>query len=210
MLPCRTNAAVVPEKYSSASCAAHGGKPRRAAFGGTARLVIRRHAAAPRADRFRGSPAAPRAGRRGPVRCCSSLTAFSVCRMLSAAESTWLLRKSGSCRLTAISASAWILPSMRSSSIDDELGVLLRAPVVVEAQLAHRDAVLQRPDDRARRRRSAPPRGSCAAPRAASEISCSFIVCRKRSSAVFDSSSRRNSQSSRSRPGCGSPRPLPL
>ena len=30
-----------------------------------------------------------------PVRCCSSLTAFSVCRMLSAAESTWLLRKSG-------------------------------------------------------------------------------------------------------------------
>ena len=36
---------------------------------------------------------------------------------------------------------------MRSSSIDDELGVLLRAAEVVEAQLAHRDAVLQRPDD---------------------------------------------------------------
>ena len=33
-----------------------------------------------------------------------------------AAESTWLVRKSGSCRLTAISASAWIFPSMRSSS----------------------------------------------------------------------------------------------
>ena len=67
--------------------------------------------------------------------------------MLSAAESTWLLRKSGSWRLTAISASAWILPSIRSSSIDDELGVLLRAAVVVEPQLAHRDAVLQRADD---------------------------------------------------------------
>ena len=91
--------------------------------------------------------AAPASWSARPVRCCSSLTAFSVCRMLSAAESTWLLRKSGSCRLTAISASAWILPSMRSSSIDDELGVLLRAAEVVEAQLAHRDAVLQRPDD---------------------------------------------------------------
>ena len=33
------------------------------------------------------------------------------------------------------------------------------------------------------------------------EISSSFIVCRKRSRAVFETSSRRNSQSSRSRPG---------
>ena len=82
-----------------------------------------------------------------PVRCCSSLTAFSVCRMLSAAESTWLLRKSGSWRLTAISASAWILPSMRSSSIGDELGVLLRARRSCRAAARHRDAVLQRAHD---------------------------------------------------------------
>src|SRR4029078_11888572 len=63
-----------------------------------------------------------------PVRCCSSLTAFSVCRMLSAAESTWLLRKSGSCRLTAISASAWIFPSMRSSSIATKSAFFLARP----------------------------------------------------------------------------------
>src|SRR4029079_12053562 len=51
-----------------------------------------------------------------PVRCCSSLTAFSVWRMLSAAASAWELSKSVSGRCTASSASAWILPSMRSSS----------------------------------------------------------------------------------------------
>ena len=63
-----------------------------------------------------------------PVRCWSSLTAFSVCRMLSAAESTWLLRKSGSWRLTAISASVWILPSMRSSSIDTKSAFFFARP----------------------------------------------------------------------------------
>ncbi len=88
---------------------------------------LRRHAAAPRAGRFRESAAGSSSWSASPVRCCSSLTAFSVWRMLSAAESTWLLRKSGSCRLTAISASAWILPSMRSQLDRDELGVLLRA-----------------------------------------------------------------------------------
>ena len=100
-----------------------------------------------RADRLRGSPAAPASWSARPVRCCSSLTAFSVCRMLSAAESTWLLRKSGSCRLTAISASAWILPSMRSSSIETNSAFFFARAVVVEPQLRHRDAVLQRADD---------------------------------------------------------------
>ena len=76
------------------------------------------------------------------------------------------------------------------------------ALVVVEAQLRHRDAVLQRPHDA--RRRSG---GCCAAARSFRScssralISSLLIVCRNRSSAFFDISRRRNSHSSRSRPG---------
>ena len=98
-------------------------------------------------------------------------------RMLSATASTWLLRKSGSWRLTAISVSAWILPSMRSSSMRDELGVLLRASEVVEPQLRRSRCCRAASGRSARRRRPGRPRGSCAARSSRAVISVSFIVC---------------------------------
>ena len=136
-----------PKNTRSASCDAHAGNHVGQLLGRTARRLIGRHACSTSRRSDRESPAAPGVGRPGPVRCCSSLTAFSVCRMLSAAESTWLLRKSG---ILPVDRHLGQRLNLAFDAIEldrDELGVLLRAPVVVEAQLAHRDAVLQRLDD---------------------------------------------------------------
>ena len=107
--------------------------------------------------------------------------AFSVWRMLSAAESTWLLRKSGSWRLTAISASAWNFPFDAIELDGDELGVLLRA---AERSEGARRSGAGYPGATGRSIVITAPRGRGFF--RLRPVSCSFIVCRKRSSAVFE------------------------
>ena len=162
---------------------------------------IRRHCGAPRGDRIRGSAAAP------------ELVAEAG-QVLQLADGLLGLAHAFRGRVHLAAEEVGILPVDRH--LGERLDLALdpieldgrrtrrsssRLPKLSRRSSADRDAVLQRPDDAVVVLRSARPRGSCAARSRRVVISCSFIVLRKRSSAVRDTSSRRNSQSSRSSPG---------
>ncbi len=187
MLPCSTNAAVVPEKYSSASCAAHGGNHVGQLFGRAPVRGIRRHAASTLAqigfeDRRRLLELIGEAG-----------------QVLQLADRLLGLPHALGGRVDLAAEEIGILP------VDRHLGERLDLafdPIELDRRRTRRSSsrarscrAAARPSRCcpaatgrcARRRRSARPSRLLRSSARRVVISCSFIVCRNRSSAVFES-----------------------
>src|SRR3954471_25016847 len=145
VLPCRTNAAVVPEKYRSASCDAHAANDAGSVagrWGVDSTLITKHRAQIGFEDGRRVLQLVRHAG-----------------QVLQLADGLLGLPHAVGGGVDLAAQEIGILPIDRhlGESLDfsldaielegDELGVLFRARVVVQPQLSHRDAVLQRLDD---------------------------------------------------------------